>query len=432
MGEYPIDGWGNYFLETPKDEKKMDITGRSNNAVRGGMKPTECNQRRTINLPIYSHMQDLDADDLKIVFRNWSEIGLSDDIPCLALAVKQRGFYSDNREAQYVTVLTVWNDGVARIISLDWFEGPLEDCITPEWYMETTPLLNINEAIDKMRKIHKTTQWDNPIFSVYAIPKCLGNSLKGDVSSDSYALWDSEWNYLDFPRFETDLNEILTKICKIFNYDQQESDAITNSDDRYTLSGSFQGEIESEYATGMPISDQLESQFIVTAPVNEPVENQEDEVDSKVEIILNKYGYSKHSLISILLDIQEEFNYLPKDSLITVAKELNVRLIDVYSTATFYKVFSLKPRGKYIINVCVGTACHVRGGRRIVDTIKKRLDIEVGETTEDRQFTLETVRCLGACALGPVMVVNGEYHGRLNVKKADVILQQYVSGGEKS
>ena len=432
LGEYPIDGWGNYFLETPINDQKKNITGRSNNAPRGGIQPTKYNRRRTINLPIYSHIQDFNVDNLKIVFRNWSEIGLPDDIPCLALAVKHRGFYSDNREAQYVTVLTVWNDGVARIISLDWFEGPLEDCITPEWYMKTTPLLNINDAIERMRNIHKSTQWDNPIFSVYAIPKCLGNCLNGDVSSDSYALWDYEWNYFDFPKFETDIKEILTKISEIFNDDQQESDVISNRNTQYTLSGSFNGDIDSEEVTGAPVSDRLESQFIATMPVSEHIEEHEDELENQVELILDKYGYAKNSLISILLDIQEEYNYLPKDSLIIVAKKLKIRLIDVYSVATFYKVFSLKPRGKHIINVCVGTACHVRGGRRIIDEIKNRLNIEVGETTEDRQFTLETVRCLGACALGPVMVVNGEYHGRLNAKQANVILQRYASPGEKS
>ncbi|MBA3045248.1 MAG: NADH-quinone oxidoreductase subunit NuoE [Candidatus Thermoplasmatota archaeon] len=148
-------------------------------------------------------------------------------------------------------------------------------------------------------------------------------------------------------------------------------------------------------------------------------------LENITDAVLNRYNYEKHSLISILLDIQTNFNYLPKEAMIMVAEELNIRVIDVYSVATFYTVFSLKPRGKYIINVCVGTACHVRGGRRIVDKIQKELNIDVGETTEDMQFTLETVRCLGACALGPVMVINGEYYGQLSTKKANTILQSY-------
>jgi NADH-quinone oxidoreductase subunit E len=144
-----------------------------------------------------------------------------------------------------------------------------------------------------------------------------------------------------------------------------------------------------------------------------------------VESILSKWNNDDASLISILLDIQSEYNYLPKEALITVAERLNVPLIRVYSAATFYKVFSLKPRGKHIINVCIGTACHVRGGQRIVEEVKRKLDIDVGETTGDKLFTLETVRCLGACALGPVVVVDKDYHGQMNTKKVDVLLQQY-------
>ncbi|MFO7618555.1 MAG: NADH-quinone oxidoreductase subunit NuoE [Thermoplasmata archaeon] len=150
-----------------------------------------------------------------------------------------------------------------------------------------------------------------------------------------------------------------------------------------------------------------------------------DDLDETTGSILKEYNYEKDSLISILLSIQEKFNYLPKEAMAKVANDLKIRLIDVYSVATFYKVFSLKPRGKYVINVCVGTACHVRGSRRIVDKIQKELDIEVGETTDDMLFTLETVRCLGACSLGPVMVVNGEYHGQLSTQKTDTILNQY-------
>lgn len=145
----------------------------------------------------------------------------------------------------------------------------------------------------------------------------------------------------------------------------------------------------------------------------------------KVASILNKYGYKKSELISILLDIQNEYNYLPRDILIMISKELNIPLIKIYSVATFYKVFSLKPRGKHIINVCIGTACHVRGGGKLVENIKKYLNIEIGETTEDRLFTLETVRCLGACALGPVVVIDGEYHGQINTKKVNALLQEY-------
>ena len=151
------------------------------------------------------------------------------------------------------------------------------------------------------------------------------------------------------------------------------------------------------------------------------------EMEDRVNHILNGYDRRKRSLISILLNIQTEYNYLPKDALKLVADKLNIRLIEIYSVATFYKVFSLKPRGKHIISVCLGTACHVRGGGRIVDEIQRELNIKDGETTEDMQFTLETVRCLGACALGPVMVIDGEYYGQVNVKKVGNLLRKFTS-----
>jgi NADH-quinone oxidoreductase subunit E len=128
----------------------------------------------------------------------------------------------------------------------------------------------------------------------------------------------------------------------------------------------------------------------------------------------------------MLLDIQDEYNYLPKEALTMVAETLDIPLINIYAVATFYKVFSLQPRGEYLINVCLGTACHVRGGKRIVEEIERILDINVGETTPDMRFTLETVRCLGACALGPVIVINDEYHGHMDAKKTVKLLKQYT------
>jgi len=152
---------------------------------------------------------------------------------------------------------------------------------------------------------------------------------------------------------------------------------------------------------------------------------------SEIESIISKYKGKKEFLIAILQEIQEKYNYLPKDALIYVSEKLSVPLIQVYSVATFYKTFSLKPKGKHIIRVCLGTACHVRGAPRIVDEIKRKLNIDVGETTSDKLFTLETVRCLGACALGPIVVIDDEYYGQVNPKKIDMILQKYIAQREK-
>lgn len=145
----------------------------------------------------------------------------------------------------------------------------------------------------------------------------------------------------------------------------------------------------------------------------------------KVNTIMDRYKGDGSSLISILQDIQTEYNYLPEEALRKVATALNVPLIDIYSVATFYKSFSLTPRGKHLITVCMGTACHVRGGPRILGEVERRLSIKPGQTTEDDLFTLETVNCLGCCAIGPIVVVDGEYYGEMTVRKVDPILEKY-------
>ncbi len=144
----------------------------------------------------------------------------------------------------------------------------------------------------------------------------------------------------------------------------------------------------------------------------------------KVDKIVDKYKRKKSALIGILQDIQSEYNYLPKEALLHLRKSLDVSLIQIYGIATFYKSFSLKPRGKHLISICLGTACHVRGAVRILEKIERSLTIKSGQTTEDFMFTLETVNCLGACALGPLMVVNGEYFGKMTSAKVDKILSR--------
>ena len=144
-----------------------------------------------------------------------------------------------------------------------------------------------------------------------------------------------------------------------------------------------------------------------------------------IDEILSKHNYKKSSLIPILQDIQAVNRWLPPEILKHVSEKLNVPLIDVYSLTTFYKSFYLKPRGKHIITVCSGTACHVRGGPKVLQEIENHLNIGVDETTPDKNFTLETVRCLGACALGPLMVIDGKYYGQMNPKKVASTLKKY-------
>jgi NADH:ubiquinone oxidoreductase subunit E len=145
-----------------------------------------------------------------------------------------------------------------------------------------------------------------------------------------------------------------------------------------------------------------------------------------VDEIIKKYGKKSDALISIMQSINDEYKYLPTNILKYIAQELDVPLSQVYHVATFYTAFSLKPRGKHLIKVCMGTACHVRGSPRVLDEIKRYLNIEPCETTKDELFTLEMVNCLGACAIGPVVVIDGKYY---MVKPGDFenIIKQFKS-----
>ena len=145
-------------------------------------------------------------------------------------------------------------------------------------------------------------------------------------------------------------------------------------------------------------------------------------MDDRIEAVLGKYGCNKRFLVSVLQDLQREYLFLPKEVLVQVGQSLDVPLSQVFSVATFFKAFSLVPRGRHLVNVCVGTACHVRGATRIMDSIERQIGIKPGETDADMKFSLEAVNCLGCCALGPVMVVDGEYHGKLSTAKAAEIL----------
>ncbi|GAH54093.1 unnamed protein product [marine sediment metagenome] len=150
-----------------------------------------------------------------------------------------------------------------------------------------------------------------------------------------------------------------------------------------------------------------------------------EQIEEKVESILDDYQREEGMLVSMLQDIQAEYNYLPREALAQVSQGLDVALSQVYSVATFFKAFSLKPRGRHIINVCLGTACHVRGAVRILEEMERELGIKPGETTEDFKYTLETVNCVGACALGPIVIIDGKYSGQMKSNKVKPLLGSY-------
>ena len=145
----------------------------------------------------------------------------------------------------------------------------------------------------------------------------------------------------------------------------------------------------------------------------------------QIDAILARYQGKKGSLIPILQEVQALYNYLPKDALEYIAASTGTPIAQIYGVVTFYSQFHLNPRGRNIIRVCQGTACHVRGGKVILQTIEKELGIKAGHTTEDLRFTLESVACIGACGLAPVMQVNADPHGRLTPDKLSAILAKY-------
>ena len=148
-------------------------------------------------------------------------------------------------------------------------------------------------------------------------------------------------------------------------------------------------------------------------------------VEKKVNGILASYGHDESMLVSILQDVQREFRYLPEEALDEVSRGLKLPLSRVYSVSTFFRAFSLTPVGKHIINCCLGTACHVRGAVRVLEKIERDLGLEPGQTTKDLNFTLETVNCVGACALGPMVVVDGVYEGHMAPDKVGAVLKKY-------
>ncbi len=145
----------------------------------------------------------------------------------------------------------------------------------------------------------------------------------------------------------------------------------------------------------------------------------------RLETILSRYEGETWDLIPVLQDIQDSYSYLPKDELQVVAERLQVPLTQIYSVATFFKMFSLIPKGKHQVKVCLGTTCHLRGSGRVVESLGHRLGVEVGYTTKDMQFSLDTVGCLGSCAQAPVMMVDDKYYGRTTVDKVPKILKLY-------
>lgn len=147
--------------------------------------------------------------------------------------------------------------------------------------------------------------------------------------------------------------------------------------------------------------------------------------DEEMNSILEKYSKDKSNLIQILNEVQDNYGYIPKYSQISISEYLDIPLAEIYGVITFYARFTLKPKGKYNIAVCLGTACFVKGSEKVLDKAKEILKIDVGETTEDGKFSLEATRCIGACGLAPVFTVNEEVYGKATPELMEKVIEEY-------
>ena len=159
---------------------------------------------------------------------------------------------------------------------------------------------------------------------------------------------------------------------------------------------------------------------------NENCQCIENQIKEDMVQILEKYTTDRDNLIQILNETQEKFGYIPKTSQLEISKYLNIPMAEVYGVITFYSRFTLEPKGKYNISVCLGTACFVKGSQAILDRLKERLKIDEGGTTPDGKFSIDATRCVGACGLAPVFTINNEVYGKATVKKLDEVLDEYM------
>ena len=152
-----------------------------------------------------------------------------------------------------------------------------------------------------------------------------------------------------------------------------------------------------------------------------------DNKDPKMEEILNKYKKDKDNLIQILNDVQVAYGYIPKHAQLAISEYLDMPMADIYGVITFYARFTLKPKGKYNVAVCLGTACFVKGSEKVLEKVKAKLGIDVGETTPDGKFSIEATRCIGACGLAPVFTVNDEVYGKATPEMVEKVLDEYMN-----
>ena len=152
----------------------------------------------------------------------------------------------------------------------------------------------------------------------------------------------------------------------------------------------------------------------------------DEKLSNGMKELLKNYSQDKSNLIQILNEVQEKYGYIPKQSQIEISNYLSIPMAEIYGVITFYSRFTLEPKGKYNISVCLGTACFVKGSQALLDRLKERLKIDEGQTTPDGKFSIDATRCVGACGLAPVFTINNEVYGKATVKKLDEVLDEYM------
>lgn len=152
----------------------------------------------------------------------------------------------------------------------------------------------------------------------------------------------------------------------------------------------------------------------------------DEKLSKEMQELLKNYSQDKSNLIQILNEVQEKYGYIPKQSQIEISNYLSIPMAEIYGVITFYSRFTLEPKGKYNISVCLGTACFVKGSQALLDRLKERIKIDEGQTTPDGKFSIDATRCVGACGLAPVFTINNEVYGKATVKKLDEVLDEYM------
>lgn len=213
QGTFPVDTYHPIYLEVPRSIKS-DISGRSSINSPSKSNINIWKNRRIISLPIYREKRNLKNETVQDIFRVWNDSFVPKEIPSIAIATSILGGYStEGRIAQYSAILILWANQTARILELEWFEGPLEDCVTPEWYIRTSELMTANNAIKRMREFHKISPaWDKPRYSIFSIPSNIGMNLLVDKSSTNYGIWGYGREYYEFHNLQNDLEKTLGKL----------------------------------------------------------------------------------------------------------------------------------------------------------------------------------------------------------------------------